>query len=287
MEYMRKFFCLTAMLCLALPILASGHGPVFAYATPVNSKGEWSFDQGFLFRNTGLGSQLTARSLFTYGFTPHLQISFNTPAILTDSPMPRSRMSGGDDFESDLGWRFHHQVKGVGTRFESTAFAGIVVPGPQTGSGTLANLKRAPGFNGVLVSGFASRSQYFWLGSGYTRFADCDGDRLPSTFSYSLAYGYRPPVLRKDYPFWDWRLFGELVGEKNSRVLQGGAPVLGTEAHQVFVGPTTLGIYKSFAIEGGVQFPIYRNVGPFYPRERLRVAINVSYFLFQHGAHTH
>jgi hypothetical protein len=92
--------------------------------------------------------------------------------------------------------------------------------------------------------------------------------------------------LRKDYPFWDWRLFGELVGEKNSRVLQGGAPVLGTEAHQVFVGPTTLGIYKSFAIEGGVQFPIYRNVGSFYPRERLRVAINVSYFLFQHG-HTH
>ena len=84
----------------------------------------------------------------------------------------------------------------------------------------------------MLVSGFASRSQYFWLGSGYTRFADCDGDRLPSTFSYSLAYGYRPPVLRKDYPFWDWRLFGELVGEKNSRVLQGGAPVLGTDAHQ-------------------------------------------------------
>lgn len=161
MEYIRKFFCLTAILCLALPVLASGHGPVFAYATPVNSKGEWSFDQGFLFRNTGLGSQLTARSLFTYGFTPHLEVSFNAPAILADSPMPRSRMSGGDDFESDLGWRFHHQVKGVGTRFESTAFAGIVVPGPQTGSGTLANLKRAPGFNGVLVSGFASRSQYF------------------------------------------------------------------------------------------------------------------------------
>ena len=284
---MRHLLAVLALLSLSLPALATGHGPVFAYATPVNSQGEWSFDEGFVVRSTALGSQVTARSLFTYGFTPHLQISFNTPAILTDSPMPRSRMAGGDDFESDIGWRFHHQIKGVGTRFESTAFGGIVVPGPQTGTGAFSNLKRAPGFNGVLVSGFASRSHYLWLGGGYTRFADRDGDRLPSTFSYSLAYGYRPPVLRKDYPFWDWRLFGELVGEKDSRVMQGGTPVPGTEAHQVFVGPSTLGIYKSFAIEGGVQFPIYRDVGPLYPRERLRVVVNVSYFLFQHGQHSH
>jgi len=52
-----------------------------------------------------------------------------------------------------------------------------------------------------------------------------------------------------------------------------------------FLGPTTLGIYKTFAISGGVQFPIYRNVGTLLPKERVRVAINITYFLFQHGQH--
>jgi hypothetical protein len=112
-----------------------------------------------------------------------------------------------------------------------------------------------------------------------------DNTRMPSTLSYSLVYGFRPRVLRKDYPFWDWRLFGELTGERDSRLLIGGVPMQGTEAYQVFLGPTTLGIYKNFAISGGVQFPIYRNVGALLPRERVRVAINFTYFLFQHGQH--
>jgi hypothetical protein len=40
-----------------------------------------------------------------------------------------------------------------------------------------------------------------------------------------------------------------------------GVPMSGTQAHQVFIGPTTLGIYKTFAISGGVQFPVYHSVG--------------------------
>ena len=144
-------------------------------------------------------------------------------------------------------------------------------------------MPRAPGTNAGIVSGLASRSNYLWLGGAYTRFMERDNHRMPSTISYSLVYGYRPRALRKDYPFWDWRLFGELTGERDSRAVLGGIPVPGTEAHQVFIGPSTLGIYKNFAVEGGVQFPIYRAVGSFFPRERFRVAINLSYFLFQHG----
>ena len=147
----------------------------------------------------------------------------------------------------------------------------------------MSRIARAPGVNAGMVTGLASRSHYLWIGGGYTRFMERDNTRMPSTISYSLVYGYRPRALRKDYPFWDWRLFGELTGERDSRLLMAGIQMPGTQAHQVFIGPTTLGIYKTFAIAGGVQFPIYRNVGPVLPRERFRVAINLTYFLFSHG----
>ena len=60
----------------------------------------------------------------------------------------------------------------------------------------------------------------------------------------------------------------------------GGLAMPGTEAHA-----NKLGIYKTFAISGGVQFPIYRNVGSVLSRERFRIAINFTYFLFKHGQH--
>jgi len=63
-----------------------------------------------------------------------------------------------------------------------------------------------------------------------------DNTRMPSTLSYSLVYGYTPRALRKDYPFWDWRIFGELTGERDSRTLMEGIPLPGTQAHQIFKG---------------------------------------------------
>jgi len=282
---MRSYFYILAALCLCPSLWGSGHGPVFGYATPTNSQGEWSFDFGLLERNTALGSQLTARSMFTYGFTPYMQLSLTAPAIVTNTDVPTTMMTGGDFFQSNFAWRFQHKAPAVGKRIETMAFGGLVVPGPQAGSGLMSRVARAPGFNAGVVSGLASRSHYFWVGGGYTRFMERDNMRMPSTLSYSLVYGYRPRALRKDYPFWDWRLFGELTGEWDNSLIMGGVPMRGTHAHQVFVGPTTLGIYKTFAISGGVQIPIYRDVGFLLPRERIRVAINVTYFLFQHGQH--
>ena len=52
----------------------------------------------------------------------------------------------------------------------------------------------------------------------------------------------------------------------------------GTDAHQIFVGPSVLGVYKNYAIEAGVQLPAYRNAGARLQEERFRYAINVSYF---------
>ena len=52
----------------------------------------------------------------------------------------------------------------------------------------------------------------------------------------------------------------------------------GTDAHQVFVGPSILGIYKAYAIQSGIQFPVFRDAGARLERERFRYAANISYF---------
>jgi hypothetical protein len=35
---------------------------------------------------------------------------------------------------------------------------------------------------------------------------------------------------------------------------------------------------EGLGIEAGLQFPVYRDAGPLYPRERYRFAINFAYF---------
>jgi hypothetical protein len=100
---------------------------------------------------------------------------------------------------------------------------------------------------------------------------------------YSLVYGYRPTAWRRPPDKWDWRLFAEMVGERSNRFLQANMTVPETQAHQVFAGPTALGIYRNYTVSLGAQFPVYRNVGPVFPKERVRFAFNFSYLLFQHS----
>jgi hypothetical protein len=273
---------------LGLPVLAvaAEHGPVFGLATPTNSQGEWSFDEGLFGRSTSFGSQASVRGLVAYGFTPHLTLSFTLPLVIGDTTLPPTRIQPGDDFDSTLSWRFRHRATSVGTRFESTAFAGLAVPGPQSGFNGVAHTTNVPGTMFGVVTGMASLSNYLWLGSTYTRFYEHDGNKRPDVLDYSLVYGYRPPKWRRPPDKWDWRLFGELVGERSDRFLQSNVSVANTEAHQVFVGPTALGIFHNYTVSFGAQFPVYQNVGSSFPKERVRFAVNFSYLLFQHG-HSH
>jgi hypothetical protein len=280
---MRRAVFLLAVLGLPLFAFASGHGPVFGLATPTNSQGEWSFDAGLFGRNASSGSQASIRGLIGYGFTPHLTLSFTLPAVVENTTLPPTRIQPGDDFESTLAWRFQHRATKVGTRFESTAFGGLVVPGAQSGFPGVAHTTNLPGTMFGAVTGMASRSHYVWLGGTYTRFFEHDRDKRPDVLDYSLVYGYRPPKWRRRPDRWDWRLFGELVGERSHRFLEANSVVAGTQAHQVFLGPSALGIYRNYTVSFGVQVPIYQNVGSMFPKERVRFAVNFSYLLFQHS----
>jgi hypothetical protein len=278
---MKRAMTLLVALILPFQAFAANHGPVFGLATSTNSQGEWSFDQGIFGRSTSLGSQASIRELVGYGFTPHLTLSFTLPAVAGDTRLPPTRIQPGDDFDSTVAWRFQHEATKVGTRVESTAFAGLIVPGPQSGFNGVATTTSAPGFMVGAVTGRASLTHYVWLGSTFIKFAQHNGDRRPDVLDYSLVYGYRPPQWRRTPDKWDWRLFGELVGERSNRFLQGDATVANTQAHQVFLGPSALGIYRNYTISFGAQFPIYRDVGSVWPKEHVRFAVNFSYLLFQ------
>lgn len=264
---------------------ASGHGPVFGFATPVNSEGEISFDSGVFFRDAAFGSQTEVKSMVSYGITPQIQASVVAPALVQGGALPMSMMSGGE-FLGNVAWRFHHQPNAVGRRFESTASLGLVVPGPQDDFGMFRGFHNAPGINGWIATGMASRSQYFWIGGGGMHFAERDGDQRPNVVSTSLVYGYRPPSWRADRHQWDWRIFAEMTGEHDGHAQHAGLDMPGSEANQIFIGPSVLGIYKFFAVSGGVQFPVYSDLGRLFPHERMRLAINFSYFKFS-GSHSH
>ncbi len=272
------------LLCTLLPALVSGsgHGPVFGLTTPTNTKGGWSIDLGFMGRAGRLDTGAMLRGMIAYGITQDFQISLSAPMVLSTSPLVPSRvtamMPGNGDFEGIAAWRFLRRGTNVGRRFETTAYGGIIVPGPQRPRGMLGELQQAPGSYTAVATGMASRSHYVWGGVGNVRFAESGGDRRPNTLLYSFVWGYRPPAWRKEYPHWDWRIFAEMTGENSGRVQHRSIRVPGTGGQQIFLGPAALGIYKNYAIEGGIQFPVFRNIGQLQQRERFRFAINFSYF---------
>jgi hypothetical protein len=285
MKLLLILVCAVALTGKAFP---ADHGPVFSYATPVNSQREFSFDTGIIGRNGSQGTQFSTGSGFGYGITPHITLTAFLPGAFGSGNLPESRIMSGSEWSAGASWRFQHSVTSVGKRIESTASLGLVVPGPQQESGVLGGLHRAPGVTGSLVTGLASRSQYVWVGGGYTRFAEASHDRRPDTLSWSAVYGYRPSSLRRGYDKWDYRGFAELTGEHTGVVRSNGIIQPDSSSTTVWLGPSVLAIYKNIAIEGGVQGPLFRDVSEsVYGRERVRFAINLSYLKYSSHTSSH
>jgi hypothetical protein len=140
------------------------------------------------------------------------------------------------------------------------------------------NLHSGPGYLVGAVTGIASRSKYIWAGASYQHYAASSGDHRPSLLSYTAVYGYRPLSWRTDYPRWDWRIFGEFTGEHTGSVQRQNVMLPDSQAQQLFLGPSVLGVYRAIGIEAGIQFPLYREASALYPKERYRFAINFAYF---------
>ena len=273
---------LSVMVVILLPASkGADHGPVFGLATPTNPEGGWSFDLGLNARGGTAGFSSALEAALSYGVTQNLKLAVSAPIVLEPDPYPRSSVTlntpASGDF-SGLAWYRFQKKDFAGKRIESTAVGGILVPGPQQEAGIYRGLNTGVGYMVGAVTGIASRSQYVWLGASYQRYAESKGDQRPDLLSYSAVYGYRPLSWRTDYPRWDWRIFGEFTGEHDGALQRNMIEVPGTQGNQLFLGPSVLGVYRAIGVEAGVQFPIYRDGGSIFPKERYRFAINFAYF---------
>jgi hypothetical protein len=269
------------MCAITAAAFAEDHGPLFSYSTPVNAQGEFSFDTGILGRHGSAGTQFSTGSGLGYGVKPHVTVSAMLPAMFGSGRLPETRLMSGSEWAAATSWRFIDSINSVGRRFESTASLGVVAPGPQSATGVLGELHRAPGVAGTLTVGVASRSQYMWLGGGYTRFAQASHDQRPDTISWSATYGYRPEKFRRGVDQWDYRGFAELTGEHTGDVRRAGLILPDSSSTTLWLGPSVLAIFKEFAVEGGVQGPLFRDESEsIYGRERIRFAINLSYLKY-------
>ena len=261
---------------------AQGHGPVFGLSTPTLRKDGWSVDLGFMGRRVGEHEMAMLRSMISYGITEDLQISASLPVpIYSRMGMTPGRvalrMPATPDVEFTMGWRFHRRELGVGSRIESTGYLALDYPTDETRMG----LRMAPGVAGALATGYVSRSIYAWAGGLYRRYVTPIGptaDHPGDVAMYSLVVGYRPPAFQHDYPHADWRMFIEAVGEVSARDVAAGVERQASGGHELFIGPTLLGLYGGWGISGGPLFPVYRQVNGARPREKARLALDVIFW---------
>lgn len=281
-------------------VSASGHGPVFAGATPTLGKGAWAVDQAWMCRATADDtSDQLLRTMISVGITEDLQVSASLPVPLTSTlHMPAGRMmatmSGHRDLEGSLAWRFLRREPSVGSRFESTAYVGMTLPLQNQ----VAGMYTTPSVWTSVATGYASRAHYLWLSGGYQRYTGGNVDRLGDVGTLGFAYGYRPKFLRLDYPKPDLRFFVEAVAEHTGRATHGtsapseghhGGPDVPPESpphpglgggDAFLVGPTVLLLYKAYGFEGGVLFPVSQTVKTGLPEDRYRIGVNITYFFW-------
>lgn len=267
-----------SLMFAAVDASASGHGPVFGAATPTLGRGGWSVDQAWTMRlGEDVKREQMLKTMVTFGITEVLQVSGSVPLAMSSNTLAPGRMmsamSNDREFEGLVGYRFQRRPIGIGGRRESTLYVGGTAPLQSERNGGAAGGSVIVG----VATGYASRAHYAWIGGGVQHYFARQGDRPGDSRMFTLVYGYRPPPLRTEAGKPDLRFFVESTVEDRQADQVAGARVR-PGARTVFVGPTSLLVYKAIALEGGVLFPVYqrsRNV-----KETARVAINVSYFFW-------
>jgi hypothetical protein len=278
---MRLLVAMCWLLASVVPLAAAGHGPLFGAATPTLGRGGWSLDQAWTGRFcTGTEpSDQMLRTMLSFGATENLQFSVSAPVPLSTGNLAPARMmsvmSATTEIEGIAGWRFQRRDVGVGGRQESTVYLGGSAPAERRVNGTALG----PSLYASAATGYASRSQYVWLGAGLQEYATRDGERVGGSRFGSVVYGYRPAFLRLEYPKPDLRFFVEGTFEHRNENMKADTAT-SSPTNTVFVGPTFLLLYKGYALSGGVLFPVYDDTASSLPRERIRLAFNFSYFFW-------
>lgn len=259
---------------------AEGHGPAFGLATPTLARGQWSSDTAVMQVEGDMDSSTRFRQLLGYGVTEDLQVNLALPLGETgrDAMLPSVRgssmMGAAETVEASLQWRFHRTAPRVGTRRESALFVGVSEPTDEA----LGGLEPGTGFNVAAVTGYASRTTYWWLGGGVQGNAARDDARLGNLYYATAVFGWRPPLFQQDYPKPDWRLFVEGLYEKTERHRVRGQRMFDSGGEKVWIGPSVLGLYGHWGIEGGIVWPVSQSLNGTQPRENYRAKLVFTYW---------
>lgn len=180
---------------------AEGHGPLFALATPTLARGQWSSDTALMQMDAAGRDTLAYREVLGYGITPDLQAVFAFPLQRPDDRIAANLRGGAmmgsmDGLEGSMIWRFQRTAPAVGVRRESSLIGGISRPLNDTQAGVPVG----PSFHLAAVTGYASRTIYWWVGAGTLQFLARRGGQPGALYYASGVFGYRPPAFRHDFP---------------------------------------------------------------------------------------
>jgi hypothetical protein len=259
---------------------AEGHGPMFGLATPTLGRGQWSSDTTVMTLDTDAGSTTMAREMIGYGFTEDLQGIVTFP-VFRDTALaapPRTRfgtmMSAYGETEASLLWRFHRHAPAIGSRNESALLGGISLPQDLQRGG----VEVGPAANLAVVTGYASRVFYWWLGAGGQYYAERNDDRLGPLYYASAVFGWRPPLFQHDYPKPDWRVFVEAVAEHAGKDRVADVKLADSGGDKILVGPSLLGLYGQWGVEIGALFPVEQSLNGTQAEENLRSKAVFTYW---------
>lgn len=277
----RRLILPLASALVALAAHAEGHGPAFGLATPTLARGQWSSDTSAMRLDGDMGSSSQFRQLFGYGMTEDLQMNLSFPlgrsgedGMIGSSRAAGSMMGAAKTVEASLQWRFHRIAPRVGTRRESALFIGVSEPTDDAAGG----IEPGNGFNMAAVTGYASRTTYWWLGGGAQLYTSRDDARLGDLYYASAVFGWRPPLFQQDYPKPDWRLFIESVYEKSERHRIRGQLMNNSGGEKLLAGPSVLGLYGHWGIEGGILWPVSQSLNGTQADESYRAKLVFTYW---------
>lgn len=256
-----------------------GHGPVFSLATPTLGQGAFTYDVMAMSVRRGGSSAWMIRQNWHYGITEDIQLNVSIPTTLQKiSNPPQTRlgpmMGTYGELEVSGLFRFQKTYLGVGQRFESSLLLSGSVPTMDQRGG----IQVGPSLHGAVVTGYASRTLYFWAGGGYQYYFEQHNEQLGDIAYVTGVIGYRPPVFQHDYPKPDWRIFLESVTEWIGESEQNGVEVDGTGGVKSLLGPSVLGLYGRWGVSAGILFPVYSSISENQEPEAYRLTFVVSYW---------
>ena len=276
-----KLLSATAGLLFCGGAAAEGHGPAFGLATPTLGQGQWSSDTVVMNLETEEGTRTMAGEMLGYGITEDLQAVLTFPVARTGDALTQPpRIRGGAmmpalrDVEGQLLWRFRREAPSIGTRRESAALFGASVPTDDRRGG----VEVGPSLSGGIVTGYASRTVYWWVGGGYQYYFEDGNDRLGDLTYLTAVFGWRPPVFRGDYPKPDWRIFVEALAEHSGKHRNDGMADPNSGGMKRLAGPSVLGLFGSWGVEAGMLFPVSEDMNGTQPEEKYRAKLVLTYW---------